>query len=38
MLLLSFWDLRGLVIFGILMICVGLTDALEANSSFSEQV
>ena len=28
----------GLVIFGILMICVGFTDALEANSSFSEQV
>ena len=35
MLLLGF---AGLVIFGILMICVGFTDMLEANSAFSEQV
>ena len=38
MLLLSLLGFGGLVIFGILMICVGVTDALEANSSFGEQV
>jgi hypothetical protein len=38
MLLLSLLGFAGLVIFGILMICVGFTDALEANSAFSEQV
>jgi hypothetical protein len=38
MLLLSLLGFGGLVIFGILMICVGFTDALEANSAFNEQV
>lgn len=38
MLVLSLLGFAGLVIFGILMICVGFTDALEANSAFSEQV
>ena len=38
MLLLSLLGFAGLVIFGILMICVGFTDMLEANSAFSEQV
>src|SRR5919108_2705490 len=34
MLLLTLLGFAGLVIFGILMISVGFTDALEANSSF----
>jgi hypothetical protein len=38
MLLLSLMGSAGLVIFGILMISVGFTDMLEANSAFSEQV
>jgi hypothetical protein len=38
MLLLSLMGFAGLVIFGILMICVGFTDTLDANSAFSEQV
>jgi hypothetical protein len=38
MLLLSLLGFGGLVIFGILLICVGFTDTLEANSAFSEQV
>jgi hypothetical protein len=37
-LLLSLLGFGGLVIFGILMICVGFTDTLEANSAFSEQI
>ena len=32
MLLLACWDLSVSACFGILLICVGLTDALEANS------
>jgi len=38
MLLLSLMGFAGLVIFGILMICVGFTDTLDANSAFSGQV
>jgi hypothetical protein len=38
MLLLTLMGFAGLVIFGILMICVGFTDTLDANSAFSEQV
>jgi hypothetical protein len=38
MLLLSLLGFAGLVIFGILTISVGLTDVLDANSAFSEQV
>jgi hypothetical protein len=38
MLLLSLLGFAGLVIFGILMICVGFTDMLESNSAFSEQL
>ena len=38
MLLLSFLGFAGLVILGILLICVGLADGLEANSNFNQQV
>jgi hypothetical protein len=38
MLLLGFLGFAGLVILGVLMICVGLDDALEANSNFNQQV
>jgi hypothetical protein len=38
MLLLGFLGFAGLVILGVLMICVGLDDALEANSDFNQQV
>src|SRR5437868_5533803 len=38
MLLLSLLGFGGLVIFGILMICVGFTDTLEANSAFSGEI
>jgi len=38
MLLLSFLGFAGLVILGVLMICVGLSDGLEANSNFKQQV
>jgi hypothetical protein len=38
MLLLSFLGFAGLVILGVLMICVGLSDGLDANNSFNEQV
>ena len=38
MLLLSFLGFAGLVILGVLMICVGLSDGLEANSNFNQQV
>ena len=37
-LLLSLLGPAGLVIFGILIVCAGLTDALDANSTFSEQI
>jgi hypothetical protein len=38
MLLLSLLGSAGLVILGILIACAGLTDALDANSTFSEQI
>ena len=38
MLLLSFLGFAGLVILGVLVICVGLSDRLDANNSFNEQV
>jgi hypothetical protein len=38
MLLLSFLGFAGFVILGILLICVGLADGLEANSNFNQQV
>ncbi len=37
-LLLSLLGPAGLVILGILIACAGLTDALDANSTFNEQV
>ena len=38
MLLLSLMGPAGLVIVGILIVCAGFTDILDANSSFSEQL
>jgi hypothetical protein len=38
MLLLGFLGFAGFVILGILLICVGLTDRLEANSNFNQQI
>ena len=38
MLLLSFLGVAGLVILGVLLICVGLSGGLDANNSFNEQV
>jgi hypothetical protein len=38
MLLFVFLGFAGLVILGVLLICVGLTDALSANSDFNRQV
>jgi hypothetical protein len=38
MLLLSFLGFAGLVILGVLLICVGLSDGLDANSNFNQQV
>jgi len=38
MLLFAFLGFAGLVILGVLLICVGLTDALSANSDFNRQV
>jgi len=38
MLLLSFLGFAGLVILGVLLICVGLSGGLDANSDFNEQV
>jgi hypothetical protein len=38
MLLLSLMGPAGLVIFGILIVCAGFTDILDANTSFSEQL
>jgi hypothetical protein len=37
-LLLAFLGFAGLIILGILMICVGLADGLAANSDFNRQV
>jgi hypothetical protein len=38
MLLLSLMGPAGLVILGILIVCAGFTDVLDANSAFSEQI
>ena len=38
MLLLSLMGPAGLIILGILIVCAGLTDMLDANSTFSEQL
>ena len=38
MLLLSLLGFAGLVILGILLICVGLSDGLDANSAFNEEI
>jgi hypothetical protein len=38
MLLLSLLGSAGLIILGILVACAGLTDILDANTSFSEQI
>jgi hypothetical protein len=38
MLLLSLMGPAGLIILGILIVCAGFTDILEANTSFSEQL
>jgi hypothetical protein len=38
MLLLAFLGFAGLGILGVLMICVGLSDRLEANNNFNRQV
>ncbi|MBR1120346.1 hypothetical protein JQ628_02375 [Bradyrhizobium lablabi] len=37
-LLLSLMGPAGLIILGILIVCAGFTDILEANTSFSEQL
>lgn len=38
MLLLSFLGFAGLVILGVLLICVGLSGGLDANHAFNEEV
>lgn len=38
MLLLSFLGFAGLVILGVLLICVGLSGGLDANNDFNEEV
>ena len=38
MLLLAFLGFAGLVILGVLSICVGLADGLDANRNFNRQV
>ena len=38
MLLLSFLGFAGLVILGVLLICVGLSGGLDANNDFNQQV
>jgi hypothetical protein len=38
MLLLAFLGFAGLVILGVLLICVGLADGLNANSNFNQQI
>jgi hypothetical protein len=38
MLLFSLLGFPGFVILGILLICVGLTERLEANSDFNQQI
>jgi hypothetical protein len=38
MLLLSFLGFAGLVILGVLLICVGLSDGLDAKSDFNQEI
>jgi hypothetical protein len=38
MLLIAFLGLAGLVILGMLLICVGLAEGLEAHSNFNHQI
>ena len=38
MLLFSLLGFPGLVILGVLLVCVGLTERLEANSDFNQQI
>src|SRR5258708_12893099 len=38
MLLLAFLGFAGLVLLGILLICAGLADGLEANRNFNQEV
>ena len=38
MLLFSLLGFPGIVILGVLLICVGLTERLEANSDFNQQI
>ena len=38
MLLLAFLGFAGLVILGVLSMCVGLAEGLEANSNFNQQI
>src|SRR3954471_1440943 len=38
MLLLSFLGFAGLVILGVLLICIGLSTGLEASSDFNQEV
>ena len=38
MLLLSFLGFAGLVLLGVLLICVGLSGGLDANNAFNEEV
>ena len=38
MLLLSFLGFAGLIILGMLLICVGLSGGLDANNAFNEEV
>ena len=38
MLLLSFLGFAGLVLLGVLLICIGLSGGLEANSNFNQEV
>ena len=38
MLLLAFLGFAGLIIFGVLLICVGLADRLDAHRNFNQQI
>jgi hypothetical protein len=38
MLLFSLLGFPGIIILGVLLICVGLTERLEANSDFNQQI
>ena len=38
MLLMALLGFAGLALFGVLLICVGLSDALRANSDFNQEI